>query len=209
MRFASLPALAVMGLVLIGIIAAELSGFPDPQTPVQVPNAVTGPALRGAATATTSQAQPVTVLLERPPFSPERRPDPGQGSAADPSLPHLTGILISGDDRRAIFTAPETGRAEGRSTVVREGQSVGVYRVQAISPAAVMLTGPGGLHSIQPHFSTAPPPATALPGLPVPPPPPFALQGPGPAGAPLGLATYRNAPAAAAPPVPPGLGTTQ
>ncbi len=206
-----MPVLAALAVVFCAAIAAELSGPGASEAPVRPQAPLAALPRQGAPPADASQAQLVAALLTRPPFAPDRRPDPGQGAATDPGLPHLTGILISGDDRRAIFTTNEAGRPEGRSTVVREGDSLGAYRVEAISPASVILTGPGGSHTVQPHFSNAPPPVPGLAsnGLAGLPPPPIAMQDPGRPGGPLGLAMYRNGPAAPAPAVPLGLGNTQ
>ena len=192
MRLAPLPVLAALAVGLCAIIAVELWGSSAPEAPFQTQSPLAPLPSQGAPPADASQAQLVAALLARPPLAPDRRPDPGQGAATDPGLPHLTAILISGNDRRAIFVADAPGRPEGRSTVVREGDTFGTYRVQAISAASVVLTGPGGSHTVAPRFSNAPPPAAALAGLPLPPPPPLA---------------YRNALAAPVSAVPPGLGT--
>jgi hypothetical protein len=194
-RVAPLPVLAALAAVSCAIIAAEMAGSNASEAPIQTQAALAPLPKPGAPPVDASQAQLVAALLARPPFAPDRRPDPGQGGAADSSLPHLTGILISGDDRRAIFATNEAGRPDGRSTVVREGENFGAYHVQSISAASVMLSGPGGLHTVQPRFSNTPPAAAGLAGLPLPPAPPLAM--------------YLNGPAAPALAVPPRLGNTQ
>lgn len=166
------------------------------------------PALRGerftlAATWAIAPAEPgrAEALLARPPFARDRRPDhaaPGAAAAAGgPGMPRLTGIVLSGGDRRAIFTPA----GEARSVVVREGGAVGPFQVGTIAAGTVVLTGPGGTHVLAP-VSNDPPAkrgltAADLPELPtlIPnearPPARFAE----PAG-PYGMAIYRYSPAA-------------
>ncbi len=118
----------------------------------------------------------VAALLARPPFSPDRKPEPVQG-ALDPRLPHLTGIMMSSADRKAIFA----GRDGGRGTVVGQGDQLGGYRVEAISATAVTLVGADGRHDIRPTFSSAPLPVQAAPQPPplqLPPLPPIPTAAP-------------------------------
>ena len=154
----ALPALLVAGAVLAGTVAAELAfgAGPPPARPAPAPAA--GAAPLPAANQTPAQ---VAVLLARPPLTPSRRPDAVSG-ADDPRLPHLTGILVTGQDRRAIFA----GRDGGLGTVVGQGDTVGAFRVQDISPEEVTLAGADGAHTVRPTFSTAPPAAAPLAGLP-------------------------------------------
>ena len=161
-----LPLLLLLGVGLAALAATEiLAGLQAPP-----------PADRSAATVATASAGPlpdilpgqVSALLARPPFSPDRRPDPAAASGADPRLPHLTGITVSSGDRRAIFAGPNGAR----SAVLGQGDQIGVYRVQTISPAEVVLTGPDGAHTVRPTFSAAPSPVPIAP-------PPFVVPVPG------------------------------
>ena len=83
------------------------------------------------------------TVLARPLFTPGRRPPtPGQvavgpAPAADKGLPRMTGILIDGESRRAIFVGPEGGRP----VVVAEGGRVGGFVVQKIDPQSVTVSG--------------------------------------------------------------------
>ncbi len=197
----ALPGLLVLILALAAVVAGEAlyGGGPAPvvaQAPAASPTAQ-------SPAADPAPAQ-VAALLARPPFSPNRKPDPhAAASTDDASLPHLTGITVTRDASRAIFA----GAAGARSAVVAAGDHVGAYSVDRITPTDVTLTGPDGTHTVRPTFSTAPPPAApgALPpggllaGLPIAglPPPPM----PQPAAMPPFPAPL--------PPAAPGLGRTQ
>ena len=151
------------------------------------------------------------TLLARPVFAPDRRPDredTAPGVAGTPAgLPRLTGILVNGADRRAIF-APAGQAGHAQPAVLTVGGRIGLYRVEAISRLAVTLSGPDGRSMLQPQFSDRPA-ASPVPALSV---PAYAIQVPPlksdparflePVG-PLGIAMYRFSPAAPhdAPPV--------
>ena len=152
----------------------------------------------------------VAEVLARPLFSPTRRPDQITGPignvATVAGVPRLSGILVNGADRRAIFAGSEqSGRVQ--SIVAREGETVGAYHVKSVTLDAVTLTGPGGEHVLRPRFSTAPlangPPRLQIPsnmvdiGSPHLDPNRFDA----PVG-PMGLAMYRYDPAAPHAPTP-------
>ena len=169
-----LPSLYVGAACFGALVLLELADGPA-ALPAQRPSPAAAP-----AGALTDQPDPapaqVAALLARPPFSPERKPEPVQG-ALDPRLPHLTGIMMSSADRKAIFA----GRDGGRGTVVGQGDQFGAYRVEAISATAVTLVGADGRHDIRPTFSTAPAPAHGAPQplpLQLPPLPPLPTAAP-------------------------------
>ena len=152
----------------------------------------------------------VAELLARPLFSSTRRPDQAPrlpGSAATVAgVPRLSGILVNGADRRAIFAGAEQG-GRVQSIVAREGDDVGAYRVQSVTFASVTLTGPNGAVVLKPSFTTAPS-AQGPSGLQV----PSSMINVGsprldpnrfdaPVG-PMGLAMYRYDPAAPHAPTP-------
>ncbi|MEA2745364.1 MAG: hypothetical protein QOG25_3735 [Acetobacteraceae bacterium] len=159
--------LMVLGLVLSATIAFEIA---DPQSP---------PSFRPAGPAApVSDAQPdatqlpdehgawLNEVLGRPLFSPSRRP---VGSGDVRGLPRLTGIIVSGSRRIAIFAA-----ASGDQPIVREaGMRIGVYEVKTIDDAGVTVVGPRGTSIIRPLFDTAAP-APKRPPPPVRPEPPRA-----------------------------------
>ncbi len=169
-----LPALVVTAAVLAGLVAVELAtGASRPALVRPAPAAAGASALQPA----TSLQEQVAALLARPPFSPHRKPEVLPGTD-DPRLPHLTGILVTSQERKAIFA----GRDGGRGAVVGPGDQIGAYRVQEISATDVTLAGADGAHTVHPTFSTAPPPipaAAPLATLPLPQiqPPPAATLG--------------------------------
>ncbi|MGH7080673.1 MAG: hypothetical protein ACREFU_21545 [Acetobacteraceae bacterium] len=93
-------------------------------------------------------AELVSAILARPLFSPNRRPAPSSAGARELLPPRLSGIIIDGADRLAIFAA--TGN--GRPIVVRRGQTVGKWSVSAVEADGVLLTGPGGARRLRPSF---------------------------------------------------------
>ena len=149
---------AVLAAVAMGLAAlvlfelfAPLSGGDAAQAPTT--------ARPGAAIAT-AQGGPtdfVAAILARPLFRSDRRPAPGDArnlNAGGPSdLPRLTAILLTDEEKRAIFQP--TGKE--RPIVVVEGDTVGNWRVQQIAVDAVTLSGPGGTRRVEPKFSNGPP----------------------------------------------------
>jgi hypothetical protein len=104
-------------------------------------------------------------ILARPLFSPTRRP---VGTAVN-GLPRLTGIVVTGSERIAIFAAP----ANEHPIVARAGAHVGAYEVQTIADSGVTVVGPGGTILIRPIFDAARPASPApLPPTRAPPPRP-------------------------------------
>jgi general secretion pathway protein N len=109
----------------------------------------------------------IAAILARPLFRPDRRPAPGDarglnaGGPAD--LPRLTAILLTTEEKRAIF------QPSGKEPpiVVVEGDTVGNWRVEQIAVDAVTLTGPGGTRRVEPKFSNSPP--SGVPFQPLPP----------------------------------------
>lgn len=93
----------------------------------------------------------VALILSRPLFNTTRRPaDPSQESTtADPELStaRLTGIVLEPDRRIAIFAVPN-----GKPLVVSEGEMIDGWRVDAITPRNVSLSGPTGATTLVPKF---------------------------------------------------------
>lgn len=70
----------------------------------------------------------------------------GAQPAPSETVPRLTGIVIGGGLREAIFTEPD-----GQGAVVAHvGQLVGSFTVVAIEAGAAELAGPGGDYVVQP-----------------------------------------------------------
>ncbi len=199
----SVRGLSLMGLLLAGIMVLEFESAPSPRSATMSLAAPVTQPVSAAAPASMSDAQ-LSEVLGRPLFASDRRPDPlrqSAGEKAGPGLPHLTGILVSGFDKRAIFAGPDDGNPDARGTVVREGDQIGQYRVQSINVSAVALSGPDGLRMVQLWQAGKPSQPIAAPPLVV---PPFTMVPPSlrdparyntPSG-PFGMAMYRNSPAA-------------
>ena len=102
-------------------------------------------------------ARLVAAILARPLFSPVRRPAPSAHRAnQDKTTPRLSGIIIDGANRLAMFAGPHGGKP----ITVTKGERVGNWVVVLVQPGWVTLAGPEGLRRIRPMFAHAP--ATSL-----------------------------------------------
>lgn len=91
----------------------------------------------------------IATSMGRPLFSATRRPIEQKTTdrPADPELTdvRLTGIVIDGDHRTAIFAK------QGAKPLVRaEGEMVSDWRLENVGPRAVTLTGPAGTTVFEP-----------------------------------------------------------
>ncbi len=153
---ARLTAMGGAALVLCGVIGIELAGSGEARPDIAVARPV--PAVPGAGSA--GAAEPpgqrdvrLTAILARPLFSPDRRPAAAAARSVS-GLPRLTGIVVTGAHKVAIFAAP------GRAVVAEEGVRLGAYEVTAISDAGVTVAGPEGTTLLRPVFDPSPPPVT-------------------------------------------------
>ena len=96
-------------------------------------------------------------ILARPLFSPGRRPVE-LAAAGVQGLPRLTGVVVNGSQRIAIF-APASN---GRPIIAENGAHIGEYEVKGITDAGVTVAGPRGTTLLRPAFDAAP----VAPGLP-------------------------------------------
>jgi hypothetical protein len=80
-------------------------------------------------------------------------------------LPRLSGIVVSGSHKLAIFAG------SGKPIVAEEGVRLGAYDVTAISDAGVTVVGPEGTTVLRPLFDPAPPPPARPPPMQRPEPP--------------------------------------
>ena len=92
------------------------------------------------------------AVLARPLFAPTRRPSEAAPTlaAAPASLPRLSGVLLNGPNRSAIF-APLDG---GRPVVAQVGGQLGAYTIQSIAAGRVVVMGPGGTKVLRPSFES-------------------------------------------------------
>jgi hypothetical protein len=161
--------LAALALGLCGLIGLELAGRDGgadaslvqtaPIMPAGTPIAAVGPSTRGEVR--------LGAVLARPLFSPDRRPAASSGARSVSGLPRLSGIIVTGGRKVAIFAAP------GKPIVAEEGLRIGVYDVTAISNSGVTVAGPEGTTVLRPLFDPGPPAAVAKGPVmqrPVPPP---------------------------------------
>lgn len=112
----------------------------------------------GAVGTSDHRAEWLNEIMARPLFSPTRRPVETTVSG----LPRLTGIVVAGSERVAIFAAP----ANEHPIVAHAGTRVGAYEVQTIADDGVTVVGPGGTTLIRPIFDVARPASPAPPGMP-------------------------------------------
>ena len=112
---------------------------------------------RGCGGSIGSSSGVANEIMARPLFNPTRRPVETTVSG----LPRLTGIVVAGSERVAIFAAP----ANEHPIVAHSGARVGAYEVQTIGDDGVTVVGPGGTTLIRPIFDVARP-AGPAPGTP-------------------------------------------
>lgn len=147
---AALVMLVAAGLV--GVLGYEAWPSATPTEPA--PAAVSAPSAANAPIAPATMAAPSNdTLLTRPLFSQTRRPPDGASPAAAATggaeaLPRMTGILIDGPNRRAIFASG----SGGKTVTVVEGGRLGAFTVQSIGPRQVTLVGPAGPQTVRTTF---------------------------------------------------------
>ena len=156
-----LPAFILVGCVVCaGLILIEF-GFITSHRPSP-----------GARLPPAEPAAPEIRKLADPLFSPTQRRPETASSANDADSPlrdvRLTGVVIGPDLRMAIFAVTGTN-----SRVLSEGETLKGWRLESISPKAVMLSGPAGNIVLKPQPDVnlvRPPPPVAVPtGQPDPP----------------------------------------
>jgi hypothetical protein len=159
-------ALLIAGCILFaGILAAEVIETP-PGTETIAANTPPRGETVSAAARTEPGVQPggmVAQILARPLFSSTRRPslhtsDPaGDAGLSDT---RLTGIVTEPGHRFAIFAI--TG---AKPLIVTEGDTVGGWHVDNITPREVSLSGPEGTKTLQPKIdpNLVPPPPPPVP----------------------------------------------
>ena len=161
----------LLAALLAVAVAAELVVPNQSTVDAGVPPLLPRGALAARDLPGTPAAQYAAVTLQRPLFTPGRRPEAPGGAAAPlaplrQEPPRLAGIMMTAAGRSAIFaTADETGHG----TVVGEGGSIGPWRVEAIHAGDVRLAGPDGSRVVRPAFSNTPASTGVTgPGLPGP-----------------------------------------
>jgi hypothetical protein len=144
------PIVLIAGCVLFGaLIVAAL--YPDADAvPVSIAKTV-----ETARVVPPPQAVQVEDLLAttlaRPLFSSTRRPPEiaqvESSGGQELSDKRLAGIVIEAQRRLAIFAV--TG---GKPLTLSEGESVGGWRIESITPTEISLVGPSGTRTMQPTW---------------------------------------------------------
>ena len=140
---------AVLACVLGLFVLLELGAFAGRQ-PAVVP-ARPAPIPAGAPVAAripggAAMGAQVQTILDRPLFSPSRRP--AQAVAGSTELPRLAGIVIGPYGARAIFAVS----GESRAIVAGPGTRAGPYLVRAVGTDGVAVTGPDGPQTLRPSY---------------------------------------------------------
>lgn len=96
-------------------------------------------------------------VLERPLFTPGRRPVPVSASdtkpaasAARDSLPRLTGVIFGPRGGRAIFAGPSD-----KSIILAPGGVIAGYAVKDIGPGVVTVSGASGDRVLRPTYQSS------------------------------------------------------
>ncbi len=99
----------------------------------------------------------VRTILDRPIFSPSRRP--GSVAVASTELPRLAGIIVGPEGARAIFA----GSGDGRAIVATAGGRAGPYLIRSVGLTGVSVIGPNGAELLQPVYDHDQPSAAGMP----------------------------------------------
>jgi len=126
---------------LLIVLALELSGIAMEFRPSRLPDIITPPPPSAAQiirTVAPNLSSEAAILLARPLLSPSRRPY----IAAPPPMPQpprLSGIVITGSGRYAIFTM-----RGGNAMIAAPGELIGPFKVCDITTTRVIVSGPTG-----------------------------------------------------------------
>ena len=147
-----IPVYAAFGVLTLVLVYEWL---PARQAAVSVPAIVhaTHTASPEGETAAKDTNTWAAAILHRPLFSATRRPSKAQGRAAQAAstgLPRLSGILITGNYKRAIFM-PDGGKP----MTLAEGATVDDYTIRHIAADRVVLSGAKGDMVLRPVYDPA------------------------------------------------------
>ena len=144
---AGLAAPLVASLAFASVIAAVLA-WPAPVATQPGAFRLPHAGARGPAQLVAGRpAEDAQTILARPLFNANRRPPAAAGdTSAASGLPRLSGILVRGDFRRAVFET-EGG---GKPVVIGAGGRVGPYVVRTIAATAVTVFEADGDKTLHP-----------------------------------------------------------
>lgn len=146
---------AVLGLVLTWeVLTPDDNGAAQPAAPAGPPQSGRAGERKPSPHAFDAEALAdiATSVNRRPLFSPTRRPpnspDKSVGSTVGrDEVPRLTGVIVGPSGGWAIFAG-----ADGKSHAAATGDAVGAFRVRAIGPGVVTLTGSDGDRVLRPTY---------------------------------------------------------
>ncbi len=150
-------ALAAASAVLLILLAGEWIGGEVRLAHIAAPVPIAAPQEARALAAGETAASPeaidswVQTALARPLMSASRRPAVvagGSDVSLSNGLPRLAGTLFKSDGATAIFARDDAGHA----VIVREGGTLGPYKITGIEPDKVTLLGPNGVQILHPKF---------------------------------------------------------
>ncbi len=149
----AVTALLAMSVALTAVIARSLVGASVDQGGTSVADPIAAPTqLARTSQPDGSRGAWADTALARPLFDRSRRPPapaamqaPEPERERPPELPRLSGVMVNGAERSAIFVV-----ANGRPLVAREGSQVSGFTVQAIRMGQATLQGPSGTHVLRP-----------------------------------------------------------
>ena len=139
------------GVLITGeatLLGTQGNRMPEPSPSIASPSSPPSPPLAERS------AEQAATAIERPLFSPSRRPAAPPAAAAtpaSPSLPRLAGTVIGPLGRHALFAGT------GKPVTVGVNDQVGGWIIQAIEAANVTLAGPDGVHQLRVAFDPAGP----------------------------------------------------
>jgi len=144
--------LAVLATLELGGILLGVAGFTAIDAAPELPLARVMPDVPKTSIFMKPASARLDAILQRPLFTAGRTPfQPERARAAEPaSLPRLSGLVITENQREAIFAA-----ASGQKPlVVHEGDRMGTFTVTAIRAREVELAGPLGARTLRPSADT-------------------------------------------------------
>jgi hypothetical protein len=150
--------LTAMAAALSCIIALEAATWRQPLSPTaERPTKPAVPNQAPTATGPDPHEDWFNKILARPLFNPDRHPI----ESGVRGLPRLTGIVVAGSQRVAIFAGP----SNGRPILAQAGARIGAYEIRSIADEGVTVVGPTGTSLVRPAFDPARPaaPQTARP----------------------------------------------
>ena len=120
----------VASILMLGLVALQLMLPAADDLPPVAPLAVRRPVL-----ASPPQTADFPGILERPLFSPDRRPEVGEAPADDMARYSLLGIGTAAGAATALLVTPD-----GTALRILPGQTVGDWSVEVIEPDRVVLS---------------------------------------------------------------------